>query len=183
MCMIQFVLGKTPVGQSGSMVGLARLDEDRWWGRWGRIFCTVACSGLWTLGFHPVFLLLICGFHIQKIFIHFFSVISFLRIAAYATPECTTLAPGLFQTEDNQGPADWGRAFCLPLNYLQCGKPGLDNWVGKIPWRREWQPTPVFLPGEFYEQRNLVGYTVHEIAESDMTEQLTHAHNCLKESR
>ena len=31
---------------------------------------------------------------------------------------------------------------------LQCGTSGLDPWVGKIPWRRAWQPTPVFLPGE-----------------------------------
>ena len=28
-------------------------------------------------------------------------------------------------------------------------RPGFDPWVGKIPWRRAWQPTPVFLPGEF----------------------------------
>ena len=32
-----------------------------------------------------------------------------------------------------------------------------DPWVGKIPWRREWQPPPVFLPEEFHEQRSLVG--------------------------
>ena len=32
-------------------------------------------------------------------------------------------------------------------------------WVGKIPWRRKWQPTPVFLPGKFHGQRSLVGYT------------------------
>ena len=32
-------------------------------------------------------------------------------------------------------------------------------WVRKIPWRREWQPTPVFLPGEFYGQRSLVSYS------------------------
>ena len=31
--------------------------------------------------------------------------------------------------------------------------------VGKIPWRREWQPTPVFLPGEFHGQGNLVVYS------------------------
>ena len=37
---------------------------------------------------------------------------------------------------------------------------GLDPWVGKIPWRREWQPTPVFLPGKPHEQRSLVGYGV-----------------------
>ena len=33
-----------------------------------------------------------------------------------------------------------------------------DPCVGKIPWRRKWQPTPVFLPGAFYGQRSLVGY-------------------------
>ena len=33
-----------------------------------------------------------------------------------------------------------------------------DPWVGKIPWRRAWQPTPVFLPGEPHGQRSLVGY-------------------------
>ena len=39
------------------------------------------------------------------------------------------------------------------------GKPGLDPWVRKIPWRRAWQPTPVFLPGESRGQRSLVGYS------------------------
>ena len=37
--------------------------------------------------------------------------------------------------------------------------PGSDPWVGKIPWRRAWQPTPVFLPGESHGQRSLVGYS------------------------
>ena len=32
-----------------------------------------------------------------------------------------------------------------------------ETWVGKIPWRRRWQPTPVFLPGESHRQRSLVG--------------------------
>ena len=32
--------------------------------------------------------------------------------------------------------------------YLQCGRPGFDTWVGNIPWRRAWQPTPIFLLGE-----------------------------------
>ena len=31
---------------------------------------------------------------------------------------------------------------------LQWGRPGLDAWIGKIPWRKSWKPTPVFLPGE-----------------------------------
>jgi len=34
-----------------------------------------------------------------------------------------------------------------------------DPWVRKIPWRRAWQPTPVFLPGKSHEQRSLVGYS------------------------
>ena len=34
-------------------------------------------------------------------------------------------------------------------NSLQCERPRFDPWVGKIPWRRAWQPTPEFLPGEF----------------------------------
>ena len=38
-----------------------------------------------------------------------------------------------------------------------------DPWVGKIPWRRAWQPTPVFLPGECLGQRSLVGTTVHGV--------------------
>ena len=33
---------------------------------------------------------------------------------------------------------------------------GFHSWIGKIPWRRTWQPTPVFLPGESHEQRSLV---------------------------
>ena len=36
---------------------------------------------------------------------------------------------------------------------------GFDPWVGKIPWRRGWQPTPVFLPGEPQGQSSLVGYS------------------------
>ena len=37
--------------------------------------------------------------------------------------------------------------------------PGFNPWVGKIPWRRKWQPSPVFLPGESHGQRNLEGYS------------------------
>ena len=48
-----------------------------------------------------------------------------------------------------------------------------ETWVGKIPWRREWLPTPVFLPAEFHGQRSLVGYSPWGHRESDTTEQLT----------
>ena len=37
---------------------------------------------------------------------------------------------------------------------------------GRFPWRRKWQPTPVFLPGESHRRRSLVGYTVHGVAKS-----------------
>ena len=39
----------------------------------------------------------------------------------------------------------------------QCKRPGFDPWVGKIPWRRKWQPTPGFLPGESHGRRSLAG--------------------------
>ena len=41
---------------------------------------------------------------------------------------------------------------------LQCGRPGFDPWVGKIPWRRKWLSTPVFLSGGFQGQRSLASY-------------------------
>ena len=44
--------------------------------------------------------------------------------------------------------------------------PMFDPSVRKIPWRREWQSTPVFLLGESHGQRSLVGYTVHGVSKS-----------------
>ena len=44
---------------------------------------------------------------------------------------------------------------------------GLDPQVGKVPWRRAWQPTPVFLPGESHGQRSLAGYSSQGGKESD----------------
>ena len=50
---------------------------------------------------------------------------------------------------------------------------GFDPWVRKIPWRREWQTTPILLSGKFHGQRNLVGYRPRGHKESDMTERLS----------
>ena len=47
-----------------------------------------------------------------------------------------------------------------------------DPWVGKILWRREWQPTLVFLPGEFHGQRSLAGHSPRSRKELDTTKQL-----------
>ena len=46
-----------------------------------------------------------------------------------------------------------------------------DHWVGKIPWSRAWQPTPVFSPVEFHGQRSLADYGPWGRRESDTTEQ------------
>ena len=45
-----------------------------------------------------------------------------------------------------------------------------DPWVSKIPWRRKWQPTPVFFPGKFHGQRSLMGYNPWGCKELDMTD-------------
>ena len=50
---------------------------------------------------------------------------------------------------------------------------GFNPWIGKIPWRRAWQPTLVFLPGESQGQRNLAGYSPWSRKESKTTEQLS----------
>ena len=47
---------------------------------------------------------------------------------------------------------------------------GFDPWVRKIPWRRTWQPTPVFLPGKFYGQRSLAAYSPGSRKELDTNE-------------
>ena len=53
---------------------------------------------------------------------------------------------------------------------LAPSKPRFDSWVWKICWRRKWQLTPVFLPGESHGQRSLAGYHPRDHKESDVTE-------------
>ena len=58
---------------------------------------------------------------------------------------------------------------------LQCWRARLNPWVGKILWRRKWQTTPLFLPGEFHGQRSLLGYTVHGVTKRQtLLKQLIH---------
>ena len=54
----------------------------------------------------------------------------------------------------------------------QCRRHGLGPWVGKIPWRRKWQPAPVFLPGKSQGQRSPAGYSPWGHKESDTIERL-----------
>ena len=58
-----------------------------------------------------------------------------------------------------------------------------DPWVGKIPWRRARQPTPVFFPGESHGQRRLAGYSPWSCKERARTEQLTHTQSIGSQSQ
>ena len=65
-----------------------------------------------------------------------------------------------------------------PANAGDISRHGFDPWVWKIPWRRKWQPTPVFLSGESHGQRSLVGYSPWGWKELDTTERFnTHTHS------
>ena len=56
---------------------------------------------------------------------------------------------------------------------LQCRRHEFDPWVGKIPWRGKWQPTPVSLPEKSHGQRSLASYSLWGHKESDMAERLS----------
>ena len=65
--------------------------------------------------------------------------------------------------------------------HLKCrrhGRHGFDPWVGKSPWRRAWQPTPIYLPGEARGQRSLASYSPYGRKELDMAGATGHAHTC-----
>ena len=92
--------------------------------------------------------------------------------------------------KDCRQPSDWGRyshrrkkikvksiwfilRWCCCKLACQCRRPKrwvFYLWVGKIPWRRAWQPIVVFLPGEFHGQRSLVSYGPESHEESTTTE-------------
>ena len=56
----------------------------------------------------------------------------------------------------------------LTIKWSRSKRLRLDPWVRKIPWRRGWQPTPLFLPGESHGQRSLVGYSPYGCKELDL---------------
>ena len=78
----------------------------------------------------------------------------------------------------------YGETYRLPTwcsgkeSTCKCRRCRFDPCVGKIPWRRKWQTTPVFLPGKSPGQRSLVGYTPWGCKESYTTAQL-HTHVCV----
>ena len=58
------------------------------------------------------------------------------------------------------------QSMCQCRRYKRCK---FDLWIGKIPWRKAWQPIPVFLPGKFHGQRSLADYSPCGHKELDMT--------------
>ena len=67
----------------------------------------------------------------------------------------------------------WASLVAQTVKNLSAMRPEFDPWVGKIPWRREWLPTPAFLPEEFHGQRIREGYSPWGHKELDTTEQLS----------
>ena len=71
----------------------------------------------------------------------------------------------------------------LPANARDMRDMGLIPRTGKIPWRRAWQPTPVFLPGESHGQRSLAGYSPHGHKDLDVTEATYHTYIVLSDEK
>ena len=77
----------------------------------------------------------------------------------------------------NLGLSRWFSGKESTSQYRSCRRYRFDPCAGKIPWRRKWQPTSIFLPGEFHGQRSLVGYSPWGHKDSDMPEWLNKNHN------
>ena len=80
---------------------------------------------------------------------------------------CWLYLQGKYQILEALMVAQWLR---ICLQGRRCKRCSFSPWVGKIPWRRKWHPTPVLLPGESHGQRSLAGYSPWGRKELDMTE-------------
>ena len=109
--------------------------------------------------------------------LYFLQYCNFYLVTTVNTIPTTVSVLECFQPKEASGHM-WG-VFGLPWwlcskeSACQCRKCSFNHWVGKIPWRRKWQPAPVFLPGKSHGQRSLVRYSSWVHKESNMTE---HAH-------
>ena len=107
--------------------------------------------------------------------------VSFISFEKFLAINSSNIAPVPFFFPELQLGIYYGSSIWLPwwLRWsrvcLKCGRPGFNPWVGKISWRRKWQPTPVFLPGESHGRRSLVGHSPWGCKGSDRTEWL-HTH-------
>ena len=108
------------------------------------------------------FTILISIFHVQA-WSHIWGC------APHSTPDNNFIKLGKFLAtlQVFRGNTSGKEAACQCWRHKRCR---FDPWVGKVPWRRAWQPTPVFLPGESHGQRSLEGYSPQGHKELDMTE-------------
>ena len=68
----------------------------------------------------------------------------------------------------------------LPASAGDAGDTGSIPGLGRFPWRRKWQPTPVFLPGKSHGQRSLTSYSPWDHKELDTNERLSIHTVCLR---
>ena len=87
-------------------------------------------------------------------------------LPAILIPACASSSPAFLMMYCFPGGSEVKASAC------NAGDLGSIPGSGRFPWRRKWQSTPVFLPGESHGQRSLVGYSPRGRKESDMTERL-----------
>ena len=152
------------------------------------LYPSIKCGHLLPLTGHPVIPALIHSFHKNGVMVNFVKGIALMVWTQDRCCLCVFLEreqifravggsePSIPQRDGSGSPGvTWG--FPGGVNgeesTHQCRRHkigGYDPWVRRIPWRREWQPTPVFLPGESHGQRTLVGCSPRGHKVSDMAE-------------
>ena len=93
-----------------------------------------------------------------------------MQLLAFNTPSKESMVESRNETFCIQGLPSGARDKEPACQHRRCKRLEFDPWVGMIPWRRAWQPTPVFLPGEPHGQRSLAGYNPWGHRELDKTE-------------
>ena len=119
--------------------------------------------------------------HFLKIALSFWNSMAPSSCQQFPLNSCFTQLPSLCGTgfrefsasKESKGASLWCSG---KESAYQSSRGGFYPWFRKIPWRRRWQPPPVFLPGESHGQRSLVGYSPRGDKESDMTEHSRHTY-------
>ena len=98
----------------------------------------------------------------KKFFARSLLEISLLQVSfplSFIEKQLTYITVKVLDFPCGKGFFPWDSFPQMAKNLPAIGRPGFDPLVGKTPWRRAWQPTPVFLPGEFHGQRSLADYS------------------------
>ena len=115
--------------------------------------------------------------------VDFLSLLCLLTVSVFKNKECTWISQVClilsFLHWFNNCYFTWLPRWCSggesACQCRRCRRRRFDPWVEKIPWRRKWQATPVFLLGELHGQRSLAGYSWWDLTELDAAE---HARVC-----